>query len=133
MIGRLSDGAITASIGPTLRALYDAPDGEWSRQVVAQLIAVVEYERERAPDPEAARTAVLVAALDDLAGNALVPVAGSPDERASAALVAAVGREDPGAEAVRSALRPVLVAELDDELASTMVMLEGFRGRIRGG
>ena len=38
---------------------------------------------------------------------------------------------DADAEAVRAHLRPVLVAELDDELASTMVLMDGFRGRVR--
>ena len=68
------------------------------------------------------------AALAALGANPLVPSSGSADERAAAALVAAVGRDDADAAAVRETLRPVLVAELDDELAVTAGLLDAFRG-----
>jgi hypothetical protein len=131
VIERPSDAAIAASVAPTLRMLHGSPDGEWFRGVLAQLIGVVEYGRDRGPDRTAQRRTSLAAALDALAGNPLVPAADSPEERASGALVAAVGRGDAAAEAVRAALRPVLLAELDDELAETMPLMDGFRGRVR--
>ena len=55
------------------------------------------------------------------------------EERAAAALAAAVGRDPMPTPTSRCAptLRPVLVAELDDELASTMVLMDGFRGQVR--
>ena len=132
MIERPSDEAIAACVAPTLRVLHASPDGEWFRGVLAQLIGVVEYGRDRGPDRTGERRAALAAALDGLAGNDLVPAAGSPEARASAALAAAVGRDDAAADAVRAAVRPVLVRELDDELAETMPLMDGFRGRVRG-
>lgn len=132
MIGRLSDAAIGASVAPTLREVHADPAAPWSRQLVAQLVAVVEYARDRGDDPSLRRTADLAAALDALTGNELVPDAGSPYERAGAALAAAVAAPGPAAEAVQETLRPLLVAELDGELAETMAMMDGFRGRLRG-
>ena len=131
MIDRPSDAAIAACVAPTLRALHASPDGEWFRGVLAQLIGVVEYGRDRGPDHVARRRAELAAALDALAGTAMVPTDGTPEQRASAALAAAVGRDEYGA-AVRDALRPLLVRELDDELAETMQLMDGFRGKVRG-
>ena len=130
MIGRLSDEAIRACVAPTLRAVHASPPGPWACGVVAQLIGLVEYAERRGPEPTAERRARLAAALDSLGANALVPHDGSPEERAAAALVAAVGRDDPDARAIRSALRSVLVEELDDELAETMPLLDGFRGKV---
>lgn len=129
MIGRLSDEAVAACVAPALRVIYEG--GGWGRQVTAQLVAVVEYVEQRPADPVPARIAALSAVLDELAGNPLVQGDGRPEDRAAAALVAAVGRSDADADAVRRRLRPVLVDELDDELASTMTMMDGFRGRIR--
>jgi len=131
MIDRVSDEAVAASIVPTLRAVHVAGGGSWAAQTVAQLIGLVEYVESRGPDPRDDRLATLTAALDALMTNPLVPVDGAPEERAAAALVAAVGRTDAHADAVRSLLRTVLVAELDEELASTMVLMDGFRGRVR--
>lgn len=129
MIDRVTDEAVAACIAPALRVIYAG--GEWGRQVNAQLLALVEYTAEREPDRRPARSRALLAALHVLGGNRLVPDEGGPEERAAAALAAAVGRSDADAAAVRAELRPVLVAELDDELASTMVLMDGLRGRVR--
>jgi hypothetical protein len=133
MIGRLSDEAIAACVAPTLRDLFDAPPGPWARQVTAQLIAVVEHGSGRGADARPTHQAALAAALAALRGNPLVPADASlsTEAAAAAALVAAVGRTDADADAVRRALRPILLAELDGELAETMAMLDGFRGRVR--
>lgn len=129
MIDRVSDEAVAACVAPALRVIYDG--GDWGRLVTAQLIALIEYTSRREPDRRADRKRTLIAALHDLGGNPLVPDDGGPEERAAGALAAAVGRTDDSAEAVRRVLRPVLVAELDDELTSTMVLMDGFRGRVR--
>jgi hypothetical protein len=133
MIDRPSDEAIEASVSASLRALHQATPGPWTRQVIAQLIALTDYRRHRGPDRRAARRSALAAALDELAGNPLVAAGGSPEEVASAALVAAVAcqPDDLHAEAVRAALWPLLVGELDAELSETMVLMDGFRGRVR--
>jgi hypothetical protein len=131
MIGRASDEAIHASVAPALRAVHASPPGPWASQVIVQLIGVVEYAQSRGPDRTADRRAALARALESLGTNQLVPTSGSPEERASAALTAAVGRDDDAATAVRATLRPVLVGELDDELAETMPLLDAFRGTVR--
>jgi hypothetical protein len=130
MIGRLSDSAIRACVSPALRAVHASPPGPWASGTIAQLIALVEYADRRGADPTEERRAVLAATLDAIGANPLVPADGSVEERASAALVAAVGRDDVDAETVRSTLRPLLVAELDDELAETMPLMDGFRGKV---
>jgi hypothetical protein len=130
MIGRLSDDAVAASVVPTLRAVHADGGGSWAQATLAQLVAILEHVERRPPDPGPVRVAALTAALDVLAGNPLLPTAGSIDERAAAALVGAVGRTDAEADAVRGALRPVLSGELTDELAVTIGLLDAFRGKM---
>ena len=43
-------------------------------------------------------------------------------------LADAVGRDDAAADEVRAVLRPVVVRQLDDELAVTGVLMPYFRG-----
>jgi hypothetical protein len=131
MIGRMTDAAVAAAVAPTLRAVHADQAGDWARTVVAQLIAIVEHAEQRPPDTTGARRAALAAALAALAANPLVPTGGGLEERASVALAGAIGRHDADADAVRAALRPPLVEELDDELGVTSALLDGFRGRVR--
>jgi hypothetical protein len=144
MIGRVSDAAVDASVVPTLRSLYSSLSeagagpsagraSEWERQVLAQQVALLEYVAGRGGDPTPDRIVELRIALDALGSNPLVPADGGVDERAAAALVAAVGRDDDDAIQSRRRLRPVLVAELDAELAETMCLMDGFRGRVSAG
>lgn len=130
MIARFSDDAVSASVVPTLRAVHAAGGGSWAQAAIAQLVALLEHVEARPDDPGPARAAALEAALATLATNPLVPRSGSADERAAAALIAAVGHDDAAAAAVRETLRPVLVAELDDELAVTAGLLDAFRGQM---
>jgi hypothetical protein len=127
VIGRCSDEAIAACVVPTLRALHDADGGEWSRTTIAQLAGLLAYAERRRPDSEDTRRGEVAAALGEAAG---VAVDGSPYERAAAVLVAAVGSDPRGAEPGPPALRAVLVAHLDDELAQTAGLLDAFRGRL---
>lgn len=126
MIGRCSDEAVAACVAPTLRALYEADGGDWSRTTIAQLAGLLDYAERRDGDPEPTRRADLATALDEAPG---APSGGSPYERAAAALVAADAGDPAGVKA-RAAIRPVLVAQLDDELARTSVLLDAFRGRL---
>ena len=136
---RPSDGAVVRGIAHTLRdviapALTGArPADSYSRTVAAQLAGVARYAAERPADPAAARREQIRDVLDTLHDNPIVSdCAGhDPDSVASAALVRCVGRADADADAVRAALRPVLVAHLDDELAVTTPLIEAFRGRLR--
>ncbi len=140
---RASEAAILVSVSSTLRTVVmPALDGGTSdaggaddavRTSVVQLIGIVEHASKRLPDPGRRRLAELQAALDRLAANDIV-VASGPGEPlaiASAALVASVGRSDIAADQVRAVLHPVLVEQLDEELASTMPLIDAFRGRLR--
>ena len=51
---------------------------------------------------------------------------------AGRALAFAVGRDDEHAVEIRSVLRPVVVRQLDEELATTAPLVEAFRGRLDG-
>lgn len=136
MIERPTDREILASIAQTLRNdIFPALAPGWERSTVAQLVAIAEWAKARQGDPAAAREQAVVAALHTLRGNPIIvessATEGSPWQLASAALVAAIGRTDDAAVEVQRALRPVLVAQLDNELAETTPMMDGFRGRLR--
>ena len=131
------------SVSSTLRAVVmPALDGgtgdargadDAVRTSVVQLISLVEHASRRLPDPGQRRRAELQAALDRMAANDIVAASrpGEPLAIASAALVASVGRSDTDADEVRAVLYPVLVTQLDEELASTMPLIDAFRGRLR--
>ncbi|WP_162941765.1 hypothetical protein [Desertimonas flava] len=123
MIGRCTDEAIAASVVPTLRAVHEAGADDWARTTIAQLAGLLRYAEQRGDDPEPRRRAELAAALgvDDV-------VDASPYERAAELLVAADGGDEAAARR-RDTVRAVLVAQLDDELAETMCLLDAFRGR----
>ena len=131
---RPSDDAIWASIATTLReAVLPAVGDEWARQSVIQLVGLAEYARSRPADDTPARRDRLRVALGSLEGNPLVGWrAGDddPEQAAARALVAAVGRTDADADAVRNALRPVLLADLDADLSATESLDAAFRGRL---
>lgn len=129
MIARVSDEAVQAAVLPTLRAVHDADGGSWAHSTIAQLAGLLHHVAHR-PLPAAGRVDDLVGALAELGANPLVPPDGPPYGRASAALAGAVGRDDVDARAVRAVLRPLLVTELDDELASTAGLIDAFRGRM---
>lgn len=134
---RPTDGAIWASVGETLRtvvlpALAAGGTDAWARAQAVQLVALAELARTRGADPAGRRRAELAAALDSVAENPLVRDRWPGDEHvaAAAALASAVGRDDADADAVRAALRTVLVAHLDDELSTSSPLIEAFRGRL---
>jgi plasmid stabilization system protein ParE len=138
--GRLSDAEILRSVDATvldvlLPALRD--DADWARAAAIQLVGLVRYAARRGPDPTADRVEELAVALDGLADNALVATTWNGDRSrdlvmraVSAALTAAVGRVDPEATEVRTVLRPLVVRQLDDELAETAPLVAAFRGQL---
>jgi hypothetical protein len=130
---RPSDDAIWASIAETLReVVLPAVDDEWARQSVIQLVGLAEYAGSRPADDSEAHRARLRAALESLPGNPLLSTAhgDDPQSAAAAALVRAVGHDDEHGAAIRSALHPILLAELDAALEQTIVLDEPFRGRL---
>jgi hypothetical protein len=135
---RPSDPELWASVEATIRdvILPDLTD-DWSRAAAVQLIGLAVYAQQRGNDRGDANSAELVAALDELAasGNEIVsavwPDPGCPAaEAVSLCLAAAVLRDDAAADALRRRLRPVVLSQLDEDLAESAPLLEYFRGRL---
>ena len=139
-IGRPSDDALWRSVEDTLRTVVlPAVDDEFARAAVIQLVGMARYARERGDDPSEARTRALSVALDELAaaGNlrSSWPREAAPHpkavyEVAAAELAAVVAGTDSASAAVRQKLRPLLVADLDADLAGNAVLLDAFRGKL---
>ena len=135
MIERPDDREILASVAATLRSeVYPELHPGWARSTVAQLVALCELALQRGTDPEPQHRAELAAALDDLIANPIVIESIRPEmsswEQAAAVLATAAPRTDRAAIEVQRRLRPLLVRQLDDELATAAAMLAGFRGRL---
>ena len=138
----LTDADIHRAVAATvpdalLPALRD--DADWARAATIQLVGLARYAARRGPDQTAARVAELAEALIALAGNELLAAAWDGDRSqravmhaAGAVLAAAVGRADPPATEARAAIRPMLVRQLDDELAETAPLVDAFRGKLDG-
>ena len=138
----LTDAEIHRAVAATVRdvllpALRD--DADWARAAAIQLVGLARYAARRGPDQTAARVAELADALTALTGNELVAAVWDGDRSqravmhaAGAALAAAVGRADPPAIEARAAIRPLLVRQLDDELAETAPLVDAFRGKLDG-
>ena len=136
---RPSDEALWAGVGATLRdVVLPRLDDGWARTQTIMLIALAEQARTRGADPAPRMRADVATALDSLAGNPLVAAhwpadpAGwaDPSTAAAGALVAAVGRDDAAAEDVCRVLRPLLVAQLDELLATNATLMDAFRGKL---
>lgn len=136
MIGRPSDDALWRSVDRTLRdVVLPQLDDEWARRSVIGLIGLAAYARARPGDPDEPSRRALAAALDSLSANRLVQPhwpSASPFKAAGAVLAAAVSdtTDDGAAAEARSVLRPLLVQQLETELAGDMVLAEPFRGRL---
>ena len=134
--GQLDTASILASVAHTLRTVVHPAIGDpYVAGVVAQLIGLVDLARGVLLDPVPERTAALEAVLDTLAGNPLVAPhwPGFDAWSAASAVLAAVidSSDDAAATEVRAALRPLLIAQLDADLAEHMPLMDGFRGKVR--
>jgi len=130
MSDRPSDDALWASVSATLRGVVlPHVDDEWAMAQTVMLIALAEQARTRGEDPVERQRTELAAALDGLAANPLVQP-GEPSAAAAAALAAAIGRDDEDADEVRRVLRPLLVAHLDELVASNASLMDAFRGKL---
>jgi hypothetical protein len=114
-------------------------DAQWARAVAIQLAGLARYAERRGVDRTAARVAELADVLAALAGNELVSEHwdGGRSKRSvmgavGAVLAAAVDRNDRDAVEARHALRPVVVRQLDEELAETAPLVDAFRGKLDG-
>lgn len=129
---RCVDATLTDVILPAI-----GDDEAWARTVAVQLIGLARYAARRPPDDIRSQVDELAAVLDSLAANPIVaeiwPGGRSVAEVlavTSAALATAVTRDDPAADEIRAVLRPVVVRQLDDELAHTSPLVGAFRGSL---
>ena len=130
---RPSDGALWASFAETLRrVVLPQLEDAWARAQAIQLIGLAQQARGRGGDPAHRYTDELALALESIADNPLVREhwPGEPYAVAGAALAAAVPRDDAVADEVRAVLRPLLVGQLDEELAMSSPLMDAFRGRL---
>jgi hypothetical protein len=135
---RLTDDELWRGVEATVRdVLLPALTDDWARAAAVQLVGVVRYARRRPADPLAARVEELGALLAAIADNPLVrrhPINGGGDREVldvvGRVLAAAVLDDGPSGDEVRAVLRPVVVRQLDDELAVTGPLVAAFRGQL---
>jgi hypothetical protein len=138
----LSDAEIHRAVAVTvhdvlLPALRD--DADWAQSTAIQLVALTRYAARRAADDTEARVEELAAVLSALAGNELVDDVwdGNRSQHAvmhaaGAVLAHTVASVDPAANEARAAIRPVVLRQLDDQLAETAPLVDAFRGKLDG-
>jgi hypothetical protein len=136
----LSDRDILRSVEDTvLRVLLPSlrEDAGWARAVAIQLAGLARYAAQRPADATAERVEEITAILSTLSHNEIVAGVWNGEtsqsvvmEATGAALATAVGRDDETAAEVRRRLRPVLIRQLDDELAATSMLVDAFRGKL---
>jgi len=136
----LTDREILRSVEDTvLRVLLPSlrDDAGWARAVAIQLAGLARYAARRPADATAERVEEITAVLGGMTGNEIVAGVWNRAtsqrvvmEAAGAALATAVGRDDEAADEVRRRLRPVLIRQLDDELADTSMLVDAFRGKL---
>ena len=135
---RIGDDDLWRGVEATVRdVLLPALTDDWARAAAVQLVGVARYARRRPADPLAARVEELRDVLARLVANPLV--AAQPLAAGDAAdVLGVVGRVlaaavlDDGAHGaqVREVLRPVVVRQLDEELAITGPLVAAFRGQL---
>jgi hypothetical protein len=111
---------------------------DWARVAAVQLVGMARYAQVRPDDPVPARVAELRGVLERLAANPIVaahrpqpdPSDGDVMATVGAVLADAVGRDDAPADEVRAQLRPVVRRQLDDDLASSGMLMPYFRGEL---
>ena len=135
-----TDAELWRGVEATVRdVLLPALTDEWARAAAVQLVGLARYAQRRPADPTGARAAEVAGVLDLLAHNKLVAAHWKGDDSvavtdvlaaAGAVLAAAVGDDGADGDEVRRVLRPVLVRQLDDELAVTAPLVAAFRGQL---
>ncbi|MDF2733340.1 MAG: hypothetical protein K0S92_1978 [Desertimonas sp.] len=138
----LTDAEIHRSVAETLlHVIVPAlrEDADWARAAAIQLVGLARYAATRGPDVSEGFAEELADVMATMANNEIVATAWGGDrsprsvmDGAGRALALAVGRDDEHAVEIRNVLRPVVVRQLDEELATTAPLVEAFRGRLDG-
>ena len=133
-----TDGQLWRGVEHTVRrVLLPVIDGEWARAAAIQLIGLARYAATRPAGRTEANAGELAEVLTSLAANPIV--AGAPRASdspadvlaaAGAALAAAVDDDGPDGDQIRGVLRPVVVRQLEEELADTAPLVSYFRGHV---
>jgi hypothetical protein len=132
-----TDQQMWRAVDATVRnVLLPSIGDDWARVAAVQLVGMARYAQQRPPDQLPARAAELRGTLDRLAANPLVAAHPISADTGDAEVMAAVGavlahaaaRDDPPADEIRAQLRPVVRRQLDDDLASTAMLMPYFRG-----
>lgn len=133
---RLTDAQLWRGVEATVRdVLLPAIHDDWARAAAIQLVGVARYAQRRPDDSTVAQVAEVAEVLQRLAANPLVqqPASAGADDvlaAAAATLVAAIGDDGAAGDEVRAVLRPVLMAQLEAELAVTGPLVNAFRGKL---
>jgi hypothetical protein len=134
-----SDTEMWRCVEATVRdVLLPSIDDEWARVIAVQLAGMARYAAARPADPMPGRAAELSGLLDRLSRNRLVaerwPAPSSTVADviavAGAVLAAAVSADDADGDEVRAELRPVVSRHLDEDLATTGMLMPYFRGQL---
>ena len=131
-----TDAQLWRGVEHTVRnVLLPVIDDEWARAAAIQLVGLVRYAATRPSGRRQADAAELGKVLATLADNPIVVAAAAADvwATAGAALAGAVDDDGPGGDEIRAVLRPVVVRQLDDELAATAPLIPYFRGHLDDG
>jgi len=133
---RPADGDLWRVVEATVyNVILPSLDDPWARAAAVQLVGVARYAQRRDEDPTAANAAEVAAVIAGLTHNPLVvqPLADDPHsvlDAAARSLAAAVADAGADGDEVRAVLRPLLVRQLDDELAITAPLVAAFRGQL---
>lgn len=136
----LSDAEILRSVEQTVReVLLPAlpEDGDWARTASVQLIGLVRYALRRGPDRSALYRDELLVALDSLSSNGIVSELWNGSrtqadvlEATGAVLARSASDDSPDSLEVRNVLRPIVIGQVDQELAETSPLVNAFRGKL---
>jgi len=135
-----TDNDLWHCMSETMRSvILPSLDDPWARVALIRLIGLAEYAPRRGDDPTEQRTRDLTDCVDGLAAK-FEPLRQSlpanwPGEGASASmdvcaklLTDAVGDDSAQSQAVREELKPLLLRQLDEDLAATSPLFMSFAG-----
>jgi hypothetical protein len=134
----LTDDELWRSVEHTVRTILLPaldPDDQWAQSAAIQLVGLARFARTRSgavDDPTE-----LIATLHRLSANPIVNAhwrsirnAADLDVTVGAILAGAVDDDTEAGDQIRREVRPLVVARLDADLATTQGLLPHFRGQL---